>query len=436
LEVFQQYKVGEHCLLIDINFSAKPELNAELDELSGLVTAAGWKVSCNITANRKYPDPKYFCGRGKLDEIKLLFKENKIDLVVFNHAISPSQERNIETVLECKVIDRTRLILEIFSQRAQSHAGKLEVELARLNYASTRLVRGWTHLERQKGGIGVRGGPGETQLELDRRLLRQRITQIEKRLDKVKKQRSISRSSRQKKSVITVAFVGYTNAGKSTLFNTISGADVYAKEQLFATLDPTLRQIHIQRLGNVVISDTVGFIRNLPHDLVEAFCATLEEVIEADLLIHVIDYSNPDYLSHIDQVNVVLSQIEAHNKPILEVYNKIDKLDNVQESINYGHDKPATIYLSAQTGSGVEYLYEGISKYFNSKWLKGILKLEPRHSKIRSILYAHGVVEKEEIDDNGVSNLSINIAKNDLYQICDVNKLELMKYFSQDCSSY
>ncbi|MBK2125519.1 ribosome rescue GTPase HflX [Fangia hongkongensis] len=431
MEIFQQYKVGESCLLVDINFSSNPELNAELSELQGLVHAANWQVKEVVSLNRKYPDPKYFCGRGKLDEISEKLKEGGIDLIVFNHSITPSQERNIETLLSCKVIDRTRLILEIFSQRAKTHEGKLQVELAQLNYAATRLVRGWTHLERQKGGIGVRGGPGETQLELDRRLLRQRISQIEKRLDKVRKQRGLSRASRKKNKVPTIAFVGYTNAGKSTLFNHISGADVLAKDQLFATLDPTLRQIHIPKLGQVVLSDTVGFIRNLPHDLVEAFCATLEEAIEADLLVHVVDYADSEYISYIEQVNSVLTQINAHEKPVLIVYNKIDRLESVHPDIHYHEDKPADVYLSAKEGIGIDYLFEAIARHFNQNWLKGVLTLEPQKAKVRAQLYALGVVEKEKIADDGNYQLAITIAKSDFDAISHMNKLELMANFSQ-----
>ncbi|WP_119342581.1 ribosome rescue GTPase HflX [Facilibium subflavum] len=434
MEIFQQYHIGERCLIVDIHFSSKPELNAQVDELCGLVNAAGWQVISSVSAKRNYPDPKYFCGRGKLDEIKQQLAACDIELVVFNHSITPSQERNIENVLGCKVIDRTRLILEIFSQRAQTYEGKLQVELAQLNYVATRLVRGWTHLERQKGGIGVRGGPGETQLELDRRMLRQRIAQIEKRLEKVKKQRSLSRASRKKHSVPTIAFVGYTNAGKSTLFNKISGAQVFVKDQLFATLDPTLRQVNIPKLGQVVLSDTVGFIRNLPHDLVEAFCATLEEAIEADLLVHVIDYADPEHLAYIEQVHQVLAQIHADKKPILPVYNKIDLLDNVDAGVYYRQNKPSEVYLSAYTGQGIEYLYEAIAKFFNQQWLKGVLVLSPQHTKIRAQLYQLGVVEKEQIAESGDYHLAIHIAKSDLTHISQTNKLELMANFSQDDS--
>ncbi|WP_116963691.1 ribosome rescue GTPase HflX [Fastidiosibacter lacustris] len=430
MEIFHDYEVGENCLLIDINFSSKPELNAELSELNGLVHAANWQISATVCAKRSLPDPKYFCGSGKLDEIKKIIDNNQIDLVVFNHAITPSQERNIEKALNCKVIDRTRLILEIFSQRAQTHEGKLQVELAQLNYVATRLVRGWTHLERQKGGIGMRGGPGETQLELDRRMLRQKIAQIEKRLEKVKKQRALSRTARQKNAVPTIAFVGYTNAGKSTLFNKLSGAQVLAKDQLFATLDPTLRKVIIPKLGEVVLSDTVGFIRNLPHNLVEAFHATLEEAIEADLLVHVIDYADEHHRAYIEQVHLVLEQIHAADKPIIQVYNKIDRLEDVKAHIIYHKDKPADVYLSAQTGQGIQFLYEAVAKYFNQQWLKGVLVLSTKHAKVRAELYQLGAVEKETISDSGEYQLALHIAKSDFDEICAHNKLELIAKFS------
>ena len=261
MELFESKSLGSICLLVNIQFTYKDYLNAELSELIGLVKSAAFSVNQILEFKRKDPDPKFFCGKGKIEEIKSIITEFNIDLVVFNHALSPSQERNIELELNCKVIDRTRLILEIFAQRAQTHEGKLQVELAQLNYQSTRLVKGWTHLERQKGGIGVRGGPGETQLELDRRLIRQRISQIESKLEKVKKQRTISRSYRKKSSIPTVALVGYTNAGKSTLFNIMTESKVLVKDLLFATLDPTLRMISIPKIGRALLSDTVGFIK-------------------------------------------------------------------------------------------------------------------------------------------------------------------------------
>ncbi|MFZ9036148.1 MAG: ribosome rescue GTPase HflX [Francisellaceae bacterium] len=432
MEIFQQYELGERCLLVNLHFSKAQELNAELDELYGLIAAVDWQAVTVIEGKRNIPDAKFFCGSGKLDEIKTTIADNEIDLVVFNHPISPSQERNLEKTLELKVIDRTRLILEIFSARAKTHEGKLQVELAQLNYAATRLVKGWSHLERQKGGIGVRGGPGETQLELDRRMLRTRIAQIEKKLDRVKKQRQLSRLSRQKRNIPTVAFVGYTNAGKSTLFNHISRADVLAKDQLFATLDPTLRRVTIPRVGEVIFSDTVGFIRNLPHDLVQAFHATLEEAIQADVLIHVIDYADEQYHAYIEQVNKVLIEIGAGDKPVIAVYNKIDRLDAIDAHVVYHQDRPADVYLSALKGAGIRLMYEALAQFFNHSWLKGVLNLPPQYAAIRAELYALGVVDREQIADDGGYLLSLNIAENDLNDLSRQNRLELMAFFSQD----
>jgi len=419
-----------NCLLINIYFTSARELNAELDELCGLVNAASWQVQTTLSFRRNLPDAKYFCGHGKLTEIEEVIQSQSIDTVVFNHTITPAQERNLTKTLACKVIDRTRLILEIFAQRARTHEGKLQVELAHLIYAATRLIKGWSHLERQKGGIGVRGGPGETQLEIDRRLLRQRIAKIEKKLEKVKRQRHLSLRARKNNNVPTVAVVGYTNAGKSALFNYMTAGHVLAKDQLFATLDPTLRQLIIPKLGKVILADTVGFIRHLPHDLIDAFCATLEEVVEADLLLHVIDRADEDYLLYISQVNAVLKQINADSKPILLVYNKIDQIKGFKPNILSHQHQPAEVYLSAKTGDGIDYLYQAIAEYFTHEWLQGVLRLSANQGKIRAALYGLGAVEKEKIAEDGSYRLALNIAKNNFNQISHMNKLELMANFS------
>lgn len=310
-----------------------------------------------LRANRKAPDAKYFIGKGKLEEILQAVSGTCATHVVFNHALSPAQKRNLERFLKCRVLDRTELILDIFARRARTFEGKLQVELAKLDYLSTHLVRGWTHLERQKGGIGLRGGPGEKQLEVDRRLLRERMKSIKKRLEKVKKQRSLSRQARKKATIHTISLIGYTNAGKSTLFNKLTRADTYAADKLFATLDPTLRRVYLPETGTVILADTVGFIRNLPHHLVNAFSATLEETAQASLLLHIIDAKNTDRQLYIDQVNEVLGQISADKVPQLQVYNKIDLLPNMPAKIDRGRDgKPIRVWVSAETGEGMTLL--------------------------------------------------------------------------------
>jgi len=423
MEIVKSYTAdGIKCLLVDIKFKYNSELNADIHELEGLVRASEKEIGEIVCFSHNKPDVKYFCGLSKIENIKeKLFEDKELELVVFNSTLSPSQERDIEKVLECKVIDRTRLILEIFSLRAKTHEGKLQVELAKLSYQSTRLVRGWTHLERQKGGIGVRGGPGETQLEIDRRLIRQRIKQITTKLDKVKNHRLLSRNSRKKHNLPTVSFVGYTNAGKSTLFNKISGADVYVKDQLFATLDPTLRKVNVPKTGDIIFSDTVGFIKNLPHDLVEAFHATLEEVLESNLLIHVIDYSDENHHSYIKQVNDVLAQIKADDKPILYVYNKIDRLD-IEPNISQDEDN-LRVYLSAHTGEGIELMYQAIAEFFNTHWVYGNLTLPPQDAKLRAKLYNMGVVENEETDEEYNFMLRINIAEADFNKLVSEYKI-------------
>ncbi|AJI45755.1 GTPase HflX [Francisella tularensis subsp. novicida] len=433
MEFFQSYQAGSKCLLVNINFKYHRELNADLTELEGLVIAAEKVVLQSLDFNHPEPDIKYFCGMGKIEMIKNKRDELEADLVVFNHPLTPSQERNIEKFLECRVMDRTRLILEIFSLRAKTYEGKLQVELAQLNYQSTRLIKGWTHLERQKGGIGVRGGPGETQLEIDRRLIRQRIKQITQKLEKVKHHRDLSRSSRKKNNIPTISFVGYTNAGKSTLFNKITNADVLAKDQLFATLDPTLRKVIVPKLGEVIFSDTVGFIKNLPHNLVEAFHATLEEAIESDLLVHVIDYADEDHKSYIEQVEKVLSEIGIADKETICVYNKIDKLENIKPSFVPLEDSDssvvARVYLSAQNGDGLVEFYQALATFFNKTWINQTLDLPPKYSKVRAKMYELGVIDKEEISEHGNYLLQIKISQDDFERFKRELNLDLEEFF-------
>lgn len=361
--MFERPRSGETAVLVHINFK-RSDSNEELSEFQELARSAGVTSVATITGSRQSPDPKYFVGAGKADEIRACVQARKADVILFNHRLSPAQERNLESLVQCRVLDRTGLILDIFAQRASSFEGKLQVELAQLQHLSTRLVRGWTHLERQKGGIGLRG-PGETQLETDRRLVRLRIKQIKKRLDKVQLQRNGRRKIRHKRAVHTVSLVGYTNTGKSTLFNRLTGAEVLCANQLFATLDPTLRRVELPGAEAVVLVDTVGFIRHLPHDLVAAFRSTLEETREASLLLHVIDAGDELRQGHIAQVSEVLREIGADAVPQIEVYNKIDRLDNVAPRVDRNEDgQVSRVWVSAVTGAGIGLLRQALAEYF------------------------------------------------------------------------
>ncbi len=361
-----------------------------------------------ITGHRRSPTAKFFVGEGKLDEIKAAKEATEADLVVFNHPLSPSQERNLEQALCCRVIARTGLILDIFAQRARTHEGKLQVELAQLQHMSTRLIRGWTHLERQKGGIGLRG-PGETQLETDRRLLRARIRSIESRLDKVRAQRAQSRRARERAEVPLVSVVGYTNAGKSTLFNQITASEVYAADQLFATLDPTLRRLDIDQFGPLVLADTVGFISHLPHALVDAFKATLEETLNADLLLHVIDVAAEHRDTLIAEVESVLAEIGASEVPQLRIYNKIDLLEQAPRLMRDERGKPQAVYLSARENQGLDLLEQALRELLQSGIFEGDIELAPAQGKLRAALFDMGAVTAEAFTDTGCSVLSIRL---------------------------
>lgn len=386
-----------------------------LSEFKELVLSSGASILTITTTSRQRPDPKYFIGSGKAREIAELVKEHDADLVLFNHALAASQERNLETLIECRVLDRTGLILDIFSQRARSFEGKLQVELAQLRHLSTRLVRGWTHLERQKGGIGLRG-PGETQLETDRRLLSIRIKQINKRLDKVRKQREQGRQSRQKAEIPTVSLVGYTNAGKSSLFNVLSDDDVYVQDQLFATLDPTLRRVDLQKDVALILADTVGFIRHLPHDLVDAFRSTLQETAEAELLLHVIDSADDNRDANIHEVEKVLSQIGADKIPTIQVMNKID-LTGVTPRLDFADDgRVKRIWLSVESGEGLDLLKQALIDIFRGQMIEGELKLSPVEARVRAKLFEIGAIRNEVIDEEGQFVLQVSISRRDLNQ--------------------
>jgi GTP-binding protein HflX len=358
--VFERHEGGERVILVALDFGM-PDFAESVAELRLLAQGAGLDILGEVQGKRSRPDAALFVGSGKADEIAALVAATDTDVVIFNHELSPAQERNLERRLHCRVIDRTSLILDIFARRAQSAEGKLQVELAQLQHLSTRLVRGWTHLERQRGGVGMRG-PGEKQLETDRRLLGVRVKALRERLAKLGKQRRTQRRSRSRQHVLSVALVGYTNAGKSTLFNALTRSGAYAADQLFATLDTTTRKIYLPRVGEVVLSDTVGFITRLPHDLVAAFRATLEATAEADLLLHVIDSASPGRERQIEAVDKVLAEIGAEAVPQLRVYNKLD-LTGVAPGVGrdeYG--KLQSVYVSAQTGAGLELLRDALSE--------------------------------------------------------------------------
>ena len=373
-----------------------------MEEFGELARSAGASVVGSLSARVERPNPRYFIGTGKAEELKAQKQALDADLILVNHALSPVQERNLEQLTECRVVDRTGLILDIFAQRARSHEGKLQVELAQLKHMSTRLVRGWTHLERQRGGaIGLRG-PGETQLELDRRLLGDRVKQLQKRMKKVETQRTQARRARQRNALPIVALVGYTNAGKSTLFNALTGATVYAADQLFATLDPTMRRFDGLDCGPIVLADTVGFIRDLPHDLVAAFRSTLAEARDADLLLHVIDASDPERDQHIADVETVLVEIGADDLPQVLVYNKIDLVEGATPRLDRvdGGEVPRA-WVSALSRAGIDGLLRAIEERLGSQSVRAELHLPAASGRLRARLHAQGLVADEQADEAG-----------------------------------
>jgi len=420
---FERPDTGEVAILVHITIDSDCD-QEDPQEFEELVLSAGGDPADFITGSRKQPAPNYFVGTGKLQEIADAVAYHDAQLVIFNHTLSPSQERNLEQQLKCRVLDRTGLILDIFAQRARSHEGKLQVELAQLQHMSTRLKRGWTHLDRQKGGIGLRGA-GETQLELDQRMLRQRIKAINKSLERVRAQRNQGRRSRQRAELPTVSLVGYTNAGKSTLFNRLTSAGAYAADQLFATLDSTLRSVTVPAFGKVVFADTVGFISHLPHQLVEAFRATLEETSEADLLLHVVDAANESHDQLIHEVDNVLEEIGAGESPTLQVFNKIDLLDDRSPTIDRdAQGKPWRVWVSAQTGEGIDLLLSAVSELLAGEMTQQDLVLGPAHARLRSRLYERGAVQHEAVDEQGLYHLKVKLARNNLLRILDEEGLQ------------
>ena len=413
VEYIEQHQDSNRAILVSVSVQLLDDLDVE--EFRLLAQSAGAEILEHITAQRIKPDPKLFIGSGKAEEIAELAQALEADLVIFDHALSPSQERNLERVMQCRVIDRTRLILDIFAQRARTHEGKLQVELAQLDYLSSRLVGSGISLDSQKGGIGLRG-PGETQLETDRRLLRLRIGQLKDKLEKVRQTRIQGRAARQKAAIPTVSLVGYTNAGKSTLFNILARSDVYAADQLFATLDPTLRRLNWDGIGALVLADTVGFVRNLAHALVESFKATLEETLEATLLLHVIDSSSPDMMEQIEAVEKVLKEIGV-DVPVLRVYNKIDVSGEDAKIVYAKPHVPDRVYVSAHSKQGLNLLRQAVQECLMGQLQSFELVLKPEYGKLRTQLYALNVIQTENYDDEGNLHLHVIIAPQKLEQL-------------------
>ena len=408
---FERHQGGERAVLVQLQL-AGAERDLSLAEFEELVASAGGDPVATIKGSRSAPHARTFVGEGKLDEIAQACQTHEAELVIFNHALSPSQERNLERTLSCRVLARTGLILDIFAQRARTHEGKLQVELAQLTHMSTRLIRGWTHLERQKGGIGLRG-PGETQLETDRRLLRARIKSIQSRLERVRNQREQSRRARRRAELPVLSLVGYTNAGKSTLFNRITTSEVYAADKLFATLDPTVARVDVEHLGPVLFADTVGFISDLPTTLVEAFKATLEETANASLLLHVVDVSANNRDELMVDVEAVLAEIQADGLPQLVVFNKLDLLEQPARILRNESGAPTAVYLSAVNGEGVDLLFDAIRERLSVTLFDEEITLDPHRARLRAALYEMGAVCTEEWQPDGSSRLHVRLPLSD-----------------------
>ena len=414
--MFERPQTGERALLVHLSLKDVAD-SRDLEEFQELASSAGVQSIYLITGQRRVPDARLFVGSGKAEEIRCAVLEKQVEVVIFDHELTPSQERNLEALLQCRVLDRTGLILDIFAQRARSFEGKLQVELAQLEHISTRLVRGWTHLERQKGGIGLRG-PGETQLETDRRLLANRIRQIKQRLQRVDKQRDQGRQARRKQEVPTVSLVGYTNAGKSTLFNGLTRSHVYSANQLFATLDPTLRRLDLPGMGHVVLTDTVGFISHLPHELVAAFRATLQETCEASLLLEVIDTADPRWRMYGEAVQGVLESIGAHEVPRIRVFNKIDLLDEEPRLERNGQGEVQNVHVSAVSGAGLDLLRDAIAERVCDDTVRTWIHLPPEAGRQRAKLFSLGAVVQEHHQPEGGWLIQAQTSHKHLQQLC------------------
>jgi GTP-binding protein HflX len=413
---FERPDSGEIAILVHVGSDPLRD-EADIREFEELAISAGAIPAALITASARSTAPRFFVGTGKVEEIAEARTLHNAEIVLFNNTLSPSQERNLEKELKCRVLDRTGLILDIFAQRARSHEGKLQVELAQLKHASTRLVRGWTHLDRQKGGIGLRGA-GETQLEIDQRLIGVRITQIRKNLEKVRTQREQGRRARKRAEVPTISLVGYTNAGKSSLFNRMCGDTTYVANQLFATLDSTLRKLAVPNFGPAILADTVGFIRQLPHQLVDAFRATLEETIEARLLLHVVDCHNDERQLLIEEVDKVLTEIGAAEVPTLLVFNKVDMLDDQHAGIERDENgRPWRVWVSAHTGAGIPQLLEAIGELLSDDSITTSMTLTPRQGRLRARFYQLGTVHTETTDEQGNAVLQLRLPRADFFRL-------------------
>jgi GTPase len=423
--MFTRPRSGERAVLVRLGLGSQVDPE-DLEEFTQLALSAGAQPVATVTGRRERPDPRFFMGSGKAEELRAVASAHDADVILVDHALSPSQERNLEEHTGRRVLDRSGLILDIFAQRARSFEGKLEVELAQLKHIASRLVRGWTHLERQKGGIGLRG-PGETQLETDRRLLGQRVRVLTKRLGRIKQQRETGRSMRVQIPVPSVALVGYTNAGKSTLFRALTGADAYVADQLFATLDPTVRRIKLPGGTPVVIADTVGFIRELPHELVAAFQSTLTEAREATLLLHVIDASDARREAHIAQVNAVLQEIGAEHIPQIAVYNKIDRLGASAHIERDGEKQLAAVWISAAERSGLDLLQQAIAERLARSTRAARVRLPASAGALRSKLYARGAVRAEQVSEDGAIELAVELPDVDLLVLARTAGVQILE---------